>query len=1097
MDAPPDRPAARRRPLAGAVKVLLVLALILVALAAGTALRLAQGGIALPDWTVARVEERLNRRLAPAEIDLGRVALFLDHADGALRLRLSGAGLSRGGRALVALPEARLRLDAPAMLRGRVRPRSIAVDGLALEATRDADGRFSLAFGAGGGALPRDAAGLLRALDAALAQPLLSRLRDVRVSGVDIRLADAVTGLEQRVKDGTARLSRTETGVDLSLAMRLPVRGGAAGLTAGVTRDAAGARARVAVADLPISRLAELMPGVPALSLARGTIGLTAAAGIGETGAPGPITGRLDLRDGRLTDRPRMRLDRAGLGFEWVPGAPRIALTGISASSDDLSVEAEGQVLLEGGVTGPLVVQLRLGETVLDPDGLFERRVAFDEGVIEARLAQSPLALRIGQAAVSGPSGTARLSGRIDFRETGLDGGLRLAIPRMRVGDVAALWPPDLQPAARRWFTGNLVEGEARGATAALRLRPGGPPRLVANLDFTDATFRYIRHMPPAEGASGTVQMDSARVVVRLDRGVVPGLGPGEERSPETGLIDIAGSRVILPDLTERPPRAEVALVADGAVGDVLALLDNEPIRLLDKIGRDRTLARGQAAAEVSVELPLRPGNAPADILWRAEARLRDVASDSLVSGRPLRADRLSLTADPDAVEIAGDMTFDGIPFSGSWRQALPPPATEPPDPEAPAAPRPLPEPGQVRGTARITPEGVARFGLDPDLFELSGATGARIAVDLPAGAPPRLSARSDLLGLAAGLSVIGFAKPAGRAAMLEVEAVLDTVPEITSLTLDAPGLDVSGRVALNGDGTLGRAELPSVDAGWFAGSVTLTGRGAGRAPAVSVRGGRADLGEAPLGEGGGSGGEPVPLDIALERLQITDEIALTDLRARLSGPAGSFTGRINGGPPIEGVTVPQAAGVLVQARGADAGGVLRAAGLFEDARGGDILLTLRPTKASGQYDGQLRIDEVRVRNAPALASLLQTLSVVGILEQLSGEGLFFSSVESDFTLRPSDVVVRRASAVGPSMSITADGVVDLRTDRLDMQGVVSPIYLVNGLFGSLFGRRDEGLFGFTYRLTGPVADPDVSVNPLSILTPGAFRDIFRRPPPS
>jgi len=32
--------------------------------------------------------------------------------------------------------------------------------------------------------------------------------------------------------------------------------------------------------------------------------------------------------------------------------------------------------------------------------------------------------------------------------------------------------------------------------------------------------------------------------------------------------------------------------------------------------------------------------------------------------------------------------------------------------------------------------------------------------------------------------------------------------------------------------------------------------------------------------------------------------------------------------------------------------------------------------------------------------------------------------------------------------------------------------------------------------MRGPVADPRVSVNPLSVFTPGVFRDLFRRPPP-
>ena len=64
------------------------------------------------------------------------------------------------------------------------------------------------------------------------------------------------------------------------------------------------------------------------------------------------------------------------------------------------------------------------------------------------------------------------------------------------------------------------------------------------------------------------------------------------------------------------------------------------------------------------------------------------------------------------------------------------------------------------------------------------------------------------------------------------------------------------------------------------------------------------------------------------------------------------------------------------------------------------------------------------------------------------------------------------------------------------MQGVISPIYILNGI-GQIFTRRGEGLFGFAYRMTGAQGATRVEVNPLSILTPGMFREIFRRPPPT
>ena len=76
------------------------------------------------------------------------------------------------------------------------------------------------------------------------------------------------------------------------------------------------------------------------------------------------------------------------------------------------------------------------------------------------------------------------------------------------------------------------------------------------------------------------------------------------------------------------------------------------------------------------------------------------------------------------------------------------------------------------------------------------------------------------------------------------------------------------------------------------------------------------------------------------------------------------------------------------------------------------------------------------------------------------------------------------------------DGTYDLARRSLEMQGVVSPLYVVNGLIGAIFAPRREGLFGFSYRLTGQAENQQVFVNPLSILTPGVFRDIFRSPPP-
>ncbi|WP_371154311.1 AsmA-like C-terminal region-containing protein [Jannaschia sp. 2305UL9-9] len=1096
------RSHGRRRWFGRVAKGIGILALVIAALAVGTAYRLTRGPLALPDWAVDRVEARINAGVAPASATISDVLLDYDLASQGLQLRVRGAALSDAQTEMLALPEARITLDAGNLLRGRLRPREVDFDGLALNVTRDADGRIGLLLGQrGNGRLPRDPAELLAALDNILAAPMVAGIGSVRMNGLTLRLSDAITGIKQDVRNGQITVARQDDGVRLTLSMRLPVGAGqASSLAVTLTRGSAGtgAQATVALVDVPLAYLAESAPQVPALALATGAVSVTASMALAEDGSPGTLAGQVTTRNLRAVDSPLLSFDRTTLRFAWLPGTGRVALQEVSASSDAMALQASGQILIPEGITGPLQMQMLFDDTIFDPDGMFERRIAFDSGVIEARLTQSPLALDLGQAMVTGPSGTARLSGQLAFAPEGLDGGLTLDVPDMPVEDVKALWPDGLQLQARNWVFNNMIGGTAHNLSAALRLAPGRAPEVLANFDFDGGQVRYMRFMPPAENARGAAQFDGRRLALRVDGATVPAIGPGQTATPDTPRLRIGGTQFTIPDTTERPIRGALSLQAEGDLGDVLTLLDNRPLRILQRLNKDRDFLTGTGTAQVEVSLPLRKGNAPADIDWRVMATLRDVASDKIVSGRTILAERLNLTVSPEAVEVSGAMTFDGIPFDGGWRQALPPRGTEAIDPDAPPPPPvPLPEAGRVVGTAQVSPDDLARLGINLAALDLSGRTPVDVSVSLPQGQAPEVQISSRLRGMSIALPAISWSKPANRDADLALTARLGATPEVTSISVDAPGLAASGNIRFRDGGGLDRATFDQVDTGWFRGPLVLRGRGPGSAPAISIGGGTADLRRALLGRGaGGSGGSGSPLTIALHRLTVTDGIALTDLRANLASGAGQFTGRLNGGSAVEGVLVPTGGGTRVQIRGADAGGVLRSSGLFKDARGGVIQLTLQPTGQTGTYDGALRISDLRVRNAPALASLLQALSVVGILEQLDGDGLSFQSVESDFTLRPGDIRIGRASAVGPSMSITADGIYDLGSRTMDMQGVISPIYLVNGLFGGLFSRRDEGLFGFTYRLQGAASDPQVSVNPLSILTPGIFRDIFRSPPP-
>jgi uncharacterized protein YhdP len=125
----------------------------------------------------------------------------------------------------------------------------------------------------------------------------------------------------------------------------------------------------------------------------------------------------------------------------------------------------------------------------------------------------------------------------------------------------------------------------------------------------------------------------------------------------------------------------------------------------------------------------------------------------------------------------------------------------------------------------------------------------------------------------------------------------------------------------------------------------------------------------------------------------------------------------------------------------------------------------------------------------------------------LSGSGIPFSTLSSNFAYSDDHLVLENLRAYGGAIGVTANGTVDVGGDRLDLQGTIVPAYALNSIIGNipvigslLVGGEGQGLFAANYRVTGSAADPEVSVNPLSALAPGFLRRLFQPnfgiPPP-
>ncbi|NRB03370.1 MAG: hypothetical protein HRU30_08905 [Rhodobacteraceae bacterium] len=1083
-DAAEQRPPRRRRGWRALVWFALGGALLGILLLV-PAFLLAGRSMTAPNWVLERIETRVSTMLPNAVIGFDTAELVLQD-DWQPRVRLTDLVIDADdGREVLRFSEVAARVSVDSVLSGQVALRDLSLTGVFATLTRSADGRVAVSSQDVQQAPLREAPNfgvLVQEIDRIFDVPALRDLASARLDAVTLRYEDAVSGRAWTIDGGRAVVERNGDQVTARADLALLSGGqGVATLTANYesTLGETGATFGIQVEDVAAEDIAVQGRAFGWLTPLRATISGSMRGSVTQNGALGPLNATLSINEGVLQPNDVTRpipFQSVQTYLTYLPDEQTLEFSEVSIASDWVSTSITGSATLAPDSTS-LVGQFQLSGITFDPADLYGKDMTLEEAAADFSIAFSPFSLHLGALSIRDQGEVLTASGRIAAQEDGWSYALDAQTNRLEPSRLIALWPEGFAGKTRTWISENVLAGTLKDVDFALRGAPVVRPDMYFSFGYEDATVRYVRTLPPVERADGQATMYGNRMVLAVDAGHVA--------APSGGQIDVAGSTFIVPDISVKGGApAVVRLKLQGPVPAALSYLNLPPFSVLDRANLPEDLAQGVAVAEGSVRLPLRKGVPPEEIFWDAKATLRDVSSETLVKGYKIAAQQLSLEATEGQINIGGRGTLSGVPFNASWSQKLR-----------------STEPGQVAGDVELSDRTAQAFSLGLPPGTLSGRGTGQIAITLPRGEAPQLSLTSDLAGVGVSIPQIGWRLPQSARGALDVRGQLGQTPRIDRIALSGAGLDASGRVRLRQGGGLDRATFDRVRVGsWLNAPVNLIGRGAGAPPAVEVRGGVIDLRTASFGASGsgGSGQEAGPLVIALDTLQVTDTIAMTGFAGEFdvtNGLDGSFVAKVNGGASVAGRVLPQNGRSAVRITSQDAGGVVAASGLLRQARGGDLDLTLLPIGGGGAFDGTLKVSNTRIKDAPVMADLLSALSVVGLLEQMSGNGILFSEVDASFRLTPGQVILRSASAVGPSLGFSMDGTYANANRTLNMQGVISPIYLLNGI-GSIFTRKGEGLIGFNYRLRGPADKPQISVNPLSALTPGMFREIFRAPPP-
>lgn len=741
----------------------------------------------------------------------------------------------------------------------------------------------------------------------------------------------------------------------------------------------------------------------------------------------------------------------------------------------------------------PLQADLALaaGAGVLQLPDFYPEPLAIRGARLNGRLEPREQRIVIDEAVLELQHPTVTLKGTIATQEDGTPFDLTLTAENIPLAELARYWPELMNREARAWMTTNLADGAFTRATAKVRGtltdREGelrfGVQELESDLAFADATVTYMRGLPPVKKVAGTGKIGLQTITAEFSSGAIDD-------------FRITGGNLKISDLDKRPQQMAIALDIAGPLRTALEILAVERLQFPQKIGIEPASVAGDADGTLTFAFPLRKELPIEEVDLRAKARVVDLAVAQIMGRWPVAQGEVNLDVTQKSMQVEGTAAIRGVPAAVKWTENF---ASGSPERSA------------IDLTASLDDEARRSLGLGFGGL-LSGATPISLRYVTRRDQPAALTIDADLASAAITVPTLRIEKPADTAARgrFEARVMQDGSLLFDTLKIDGETLQVQGSASLV-DGRLQSFDFNTVQAGEndFSARGTVAANGAVTAElsgtSLDLRG--PEEKEKPKPRESLLPDIKVPLDVrfALDRLWIGRSAPLTAARG-----AVRYDGNFWDFADIDATAgeAPLSIDYALRSDGnrelkidtQDGGAALAALGLYENARGGKLLITGvgEPSGEGRMTTGKFEFTNFNVVRAPVFAQLLNLVSPQGFAETLSGQGIGFSRAVGDYQWASGVIVAREGRMSGPSVGLTFDGRIDLKQNAIDMKGTLVPIAGVNSIIGAvpiigqlLTGGRGQGILAATYRLDGEVTSPRPSVNPLSMLAPGFLRSLF------
>ena len=1068
-----------KRTFIGFVKLLGGLGAGLAIIALLIAWQLQKGAVSL-SFLTPYVEQALNSGHRNFKLAIDDTTLTWAGWDRTIELRVKNVrAIGENGAAQALIPELSMSLSGRALLRGDLAPKFIELLGPEIRVLRRTDGELGVEVLSEKGAKGSEfTTGLLSWL---VKKPEpgspMSFLETVRISGATVTYEDQLANKIWQAPVGYLRLDRAAYGLLGEGSVLIEVDGQVADISLHGSYHTSGKRLDMSASFIDITPAsfagitdkAEMLRAFNLPLSGSLFVGMSIADGIESvgfkvTGTPGVIDILWPLKQTLVVDK----LDLNGI---YIGASERLTFDEID-------------------------IVLASGSTLTVPDPIAHT---------------FPLKRLTGSAKLDLQAGTAEienltldLNGPIFGVTANADGinqggditvTAEAAIKGVPFDQLTTYWPVSMGGDAYTWVTTHLAKGQLTEALANVKVRINKDgthslDKLEGTMSAEGVEVTYLEGMPPVNDVKGLTTFDADTFNIVVESG-------------QSNKINLTGADIKITGLRNVDQFIDIDLHVESPVSDALGLIDREPFGFASAMKIDPKSTLGDSKIDLSLKFLLAKDLAVGDVDAKAKASLTNVSMEEVVLGRGIRNGELTLEVNTNTMAVDGNVLMGDVPVALIWNENF----------SDRAAFRSI-----YLLAARIDDLSQVRdLGVDlgPVGDFVSGGVDATVRYTVFNDRISRVDVNANLERAELRVPVMEWRKAAGDAGGVDATILLENglVKSVPEFNLSANDLLVQGDVAYSPGGLgIDRVNLKQV----LIGRSDVTGAVISRPDGgweIGLQGKELDF--SPLWERL-IRDRPGQDDVTLPNLTIAVELdkMWVDKQNFLSGVSGTFVhnrsiwrtalldSKINGGSDLSINMVPDAQGNRILAVKADnAGDALRFFDLFDNMYGGVL-------EISGRYDdaaadrplrGTVRVTNYRVRNAPMLTRILSFMSLTGILDAMTGEGLSFAELNLPFTYTEGEVQIKDVKAAGASIGFTASGTVYTHADVLNIQGTVIPAYALNSFLGQipLLGNiltgneKGGGIFAANFSVMGPIEDPKTTVNPLSALTPGILRNLF------